>query len=313
MIYVLKRLIATIPSLLILSIFIFGLIRMVPGDPAAIILGDTADNSELINIRAEMGLDKPIVVQYSIWLKRTLSGDLGKSYITKQDVGEAISSHFSITAQIVLIAFIIAALISIPAGIMAAHHHNGKADGFITGTATFFLSVPSFWGAMILVLIFSEQLGWLPALGFVTFSENPYEWMRHIILPVSALVFVETAILTRLMRASTLEVLSQDYVAYAQAKGISQHTILTRHVLKNALSPTVTMLGLILGSLLSGTAVIETIFGIPGLGRLLVDAIYARDYPLIQGCLLFIVLIYTAVNLIVDLIYPLLDPRIKIK
>ena len=305
-----KRILSSVPTLLILSVFVFGLMRMVPGDPAAVLVGDIQDSAQLEKVREELGLDKPLIIQYGLWAKRALQGDFGQSFMTKQDVMEAILSHFSVTVQIVLIAFFLATLIAIPAGIYAARNQNKTIDTLITGSATFFLSVPSFWVAMLLILLFAAGLGWLPALGFISFSESPVEWLRHITLPVTALVFVETAILTRLMRASTLEVLSQDYIAYARAKGIADHKIILRHVLKNALSPTVTMLGLILGSLLSGTAVIETIFGLPGLGRFLVDAIYARDYPVIQGTLLFIVVIYMAVNLLVDLTYPLLDPRV---
>jgi len=313
MIYALKRVLASVPTLLILSVFLFGLIRMVPGDPAAIIVGDISDSAELERVREEMGLNKPLYTQYFIWLTRIGSGDFGQSFLSGQDVMTAIVTHFAITAQIVVIAFIIAGCIAIPAGIYAARYQNKKTDTIITGVATFLLSLPSFWIGMLLVLVFSATLGWMPALGFIAFSDSPVEWLRHIALPVLALVFVETAILTRLMRASTLEVLSQDYIAYARAKGIPENKIIVRHALKNALSPTVTMLGLILGSLLSGTAVIETIFGLPGLGRLLVDAIFARDYPVIQGTLLFVVVIYMAVNLLVDLIYPLLDPRVEIK
>ncbi|MFC3052914.1 ABC transporter permease [Kordiimonas pumila] len=313
MMYALKRLIASLPTLLILSVFVFALIRMVPGDPAAVLVGDIENSAELERVREEMGLNKPLPVQYLIWLENVAAGNLGTSFMTDQPVTDAIIKHFAITAQIVSIAFLIAGCISIPAGVYAARYQNTQVDTIITGAATFFLSVPSFWVGMILILIFAATLGWMPALGFVPFTNNPLEWARHISLPVLALVFVETAILTRLMRASTLEVLSQDYISYARAKGLPEKTIIIRHALKNALSPTITMLGLIFGSLLSGTAVIETIFGLPGLGRLLVDAIYARDYPVIQGTLLFIVLIYMAVNLIVDLIYPLLDPRVKMQ
>lgn len=311
--YPLRRLVGSLLSILILTAFLFLLIRMVPGDPAAILIGDVSSPEDMARIRAELGLDASLAVQYLLWLQNLLEGDFGQSFVTGQSVLEAIRYHFGITLQLVLPAFFIAAMIAVPAGMVAAQRQNSNIDSMIVGAATLFLSVPSFWVAMILILVFAGWLGWFPALGFVSIWENPLEWLRHSVLPVTALVCVETAILTRLMRASTIEVFSQDYVAHARAKGLPQRIIMRRHVLKNALSPTMTMMGLILGSLLSGTAVIETLFGIPGLGRLLVDSIYARDYPVLQGCLMFMVLLYMAVNLFVDMLYPLLDPKVKLQ
>ncbi len=311
MIYVLKRLLASIPTLLIVSIFVFVLLRLVPGDPAALMIGDTGSSADLDRVRAEMGLNEPLPVQYAIWLGKVVQGDLGTSFMTQEPVLSALLNRFAVTLQVVLIAFVIAAMIAIPAGVLAGRLQNSRIDMAIVFTATLFLSLPSFWVGMLLILVFGTQLGWLPTLGFVPITDSVSEWFAHIIIPVMSLVCVEMAILTRLVRASTIEVMRQDYVTYARAKGVSETRIVLQHILKNALSPTVTMLGLILGSLLSGTAVIETIFGLPGLGRFLVDAIYARDYPVIQGTLLFIVVIYTLVNLAVDLIYPLLDPRVR--
>lgn len=313
LIYAGGRLLANLPSLFILSVFLFSLVRMVPGDPAAILLGDVQAEGELERLRAELGLDSPLPVQYALWLGNILQGDLGHSFLTGQAVLEAIVDHFAVTLQVVGIAFVIAVAIAVPAGMAAARHQNRAPDTAIVGAATLMVSVPSFWVAMLLSLVFAAHLGWLPALGYVPLSAGIADWARHIVMPVTALVFVDTAILTRLMRASTIEVLSQDYIAYARAKGLAPPTVLWRHTLRNALSPVLTMMGLILGSLLSGAAVIETMFGLPGLGRLLVDAIYARDYPLIQGTLMFIVVIYMGVNLLVDLLYPLLDPRVALK
>lgn len=306
-----KRLVASIPTLLIISIFIFSLLRMVPGDPASLLVGDVGSSADLERIRMEMGLDRPLPVQYLIWLKSVVSGDLGTSFMTGEPVLQAMISRFLVTAQVVGIAFLLAALIAIPAGLIAGSQQNKRIDLLLVGLATFALSVPSFWVGILLILFFGVELGWLPTLGFVEFSQSPVEWLMHIILPVTSLVFVETAILMRLMRASTIEVMSQEYITYARSKGLSESIILWRHTLKNAFSPTLTMLGLILGSLLSGTAVIETVFGLPGLGRFLIDAIYARDYPVIQGTLLFIVLIYITINIAIDMLYPLVDPRVK--
>jgi peptide/nickel transport system permease protein len=309
--FVLKRILSSVPTLLIISLFIFVLLRLVPGDPATLLVGDLANGDELEKIRAQMGLDQPLPVQYLIWLKTVLTGDLGRSFMTGELVFEAMISRFYVTAQVVGLAFVISALIAIPAGVVAARFQNRRVDLVLVSLATLFLSVPSFWVGILLILFFGSYLGWLPTLGFVEFSQSPVEWMMHIILPITALVFVETAILTRLMRASTIEVLNQEYITYARSKGLPEGVILWRHALKNALSPTLTMLGLILGSLLSGTAVIETVFGLPGLGRFLIDAIYARDYPVIQGTLLLIVVIYITINIVVDLLYPLVDPRVR--
>lgn len=311
--FAIKRVLASIPTMLIISVFIFCLLRMVPGDPASLLIGDLGSSADLERIRAEMGLDKPLPLQYLIWLKTVASGDLGNSFMTGEPVLGAMLSRFGVTAQVVGIAFLLAALIAIPAGVTAASHQNGRIDLILVSLATLALSVPSFWVGILLILYFGVELGWLPTLGFVEFGQSPTEWLQHIILPVVSLVFVETAILTRLMRASTIEVLSQEYITYARSKGLSERIVLWRHTLKNAFSPTLTMLGLILGSLLSGTAVIETVFGLPGLGRFLIDAIYARDYPVIQGTLLFIVLIYITINIIIDLAYPLVDPRLKLQ
>lgn len=304
---------AILATLLLVSVMVFALLRLVPGDPAALILGDTGDSARVAQVRAEMGLDRPLPVQYLVWLGHVIRGDLGESFMTQEAVAPALVRHFLVTLQVVGLAFVASVAIAIPAGLIAGWKRNTRIDLGIVTTATLFVSVPSFWVGLLLALVFGAGLGWLPALGFVPLGESPVEWGRHVLLPVTALVFVETGVLIRLMRANTIEVLNQDYIAYARAKGVSEMEILRRHVLKNALAPTLPMLGLILSSLLSGTAVIETVFGIPGLGRFLVDAIYARDYPVIQGVLLFVVLVYALVNLAVDLLHPLLDPRIRLR
>lgn len=311
--FVLRRLLASLPTLLVTSVFIFALLRMVPGDPAALLAGDAANSADLARIRAEMGLDAPLPLQYLAWLGSVLGGDLGRSFMTGEAVLPALFERFFVTFQVVLLAFLLSIAVAIPAGLFAAWRQNRRSDLAIVMLATLCLSVPSFWMGILLIMLFGVQLGWLPTLGFVAFGQSPGEWLMHIILPTAALVFVEMAVLTRLMRASTIEVLSQDYITYARSKGLPESIVLRRHALKNALSPTLTMLGLILGSLLSGTVVIETIFGLPGLGRFLIDAIYARDYPVIQGTLLFIVVIYTLVNVLVDVLYPLLDPRVQLR
>jgi peptide/nickel transport system permease protein len=310
--FISQRLISSIVTLVAISIFIFALIRLVPGDPATLLAGETSGPEELLRIQAEWGLNKPIPEQYIIWIGHALQGDLGQSLMTGEPVVDALSRHFGVTLQLVLLAFVIAAFISIPLGLLAAWKQATPVDYVIVSICTLFTSVPSFWVALLLILFFGIHLGWLPTLGFVPIQDSIHEWFEHIILPVSALITVEMAILTRLVRASAIEVLNLEYISFARSKGLSERTVLLKHVLVNAMAPCLTMLGLILSSLLSGTVIIETIFGIPGLGRFLIDGIYARDYPAIQGALLLIVVIYILVNFVIDILQPLFDPRIRI-
>lgn len=307
-----RRLLLSLPALWLTSVFIFAILRLIPGDPAVLLVGDVANTQQIAQVRAQMGLDRPLPTQYLLWLKHVAQGDLGTSLTTQEPVLDVLLQRFSVTVQVVVIAFVIAALLAIPIGVIAARKHGSAFDFAVVLATGLLMSVPSFWSSLLLVLVFGVVLGWLPSLGFVSIAHDPGEWLRHAILPVCALVFVELAVLTRLVRASAIEVLAQDYVTYARAKGLPETVILVRHTLRNALAPAVTMMGLILGSLLSGTVAVETVFGIPGLGRFLVDAIYARDYPVIQGTLLFVVVVYALVNLVVDLIYPLLDPRVRL-
>ena len=308
--FIIGRLLSAIPTLLLISATVFLLLRLIPGDPAMIMLGDLADPAQLETMRVSMGLDKPIPVQFGVWLKKVLSGDFGYSISNGEAVGPLILQRFRVSSGIVLLAVILAALIAVPGGVLAAWRQNRLPDLLVVAGATLLLSIPSFWLGLILLLIFGLKLGWFPVIGFVTMGEDPWRALQFMILPVSTLVLVEIGAIIRMTRASALEVLRLDYVTHARAKGLPESTVLWRHVFPNAFAPTLTLLGLILGNLLGGIAVLETVFTIPGLGRLLVDAIYARDYPIIQGCLLFIALIYVVVNMIVDILYPLFDPRV---
>lgn len=309
--FLLRRILASLSTIVIVTVFVFGVIRLAPGDPAMLIAGDAASPETLARIRAEWGLDQPLIVQYFVWTGNVLRGDLGVSLMTGEPVLSALWRHFAVTLQLVLLAFAVSALLAAPLGMIAGWRRKTSLDGFIVGAATLLTSAPSFWIAMLLVMVFGSWLGWLPTLGFVPVYENPAEWFAHIVMPTASLVCVELAILTRLMRASVIEVLEQDYVLFARSRGLPEKMIAMRHVLKNALAPFVTMLGLVLSSLLSGTVIIESVFAVPGLGRYMIDAIYARDYPVIQGVLLFVVVIYSLVNIVVDLIYPALDPRVR--
>lgn len=310
--YVVYKLLLTLPTLAVLSVIIFTLIRMVPGDPAMFMVGDLADASALAEARRSLGLDEPYPVQYFIWLGNLLSGDFGVSLMTGQPVTQAIAERFPVTAQIVLLAMAAAMAVAIPAGIYAAWRQNSLSDLAIMFVMNFFLSIPSFWMGLMLILVFGMHLGWLPTVGYVSLTEDLQEGFRYLVMPVISVVFIELATLTRMMRASTIEVLRQEYVTHARAKGLPERTVLTRHVFKNAFAPTLTYAGLMLGSLLGGIAVIETVFSLPGIGRLVVDAVYARDYGVVQGVLLFVALIYVIVNLTVDLLYPLFDPRVRL-
>jgi peptide/nickel transport system permease protein len=306
-----RRLVAVIPTLLLVAMFAFALIRMVPGDPAQVMLGDIADPQALAALRHEWGLDRPAPIQFFVWLRHAISGDLGRSISTGEPVVTLIVERFKVTAPIVLLAVVLATLISVVAGLLAAWRRNGTADLVIMGLTTLGLALPSFWLGLMLLLVFGVDLRWLPVVGYVSPSEDFAAGLAYMVLPVTTLVVTECGVLTQAMRASAIEVLRLDYVTYARAKGVPEAKVLVEHVLPNAFAPTMTLAGLVLGHLLGGAAVVETVFSIPGLGRLVVDSVLARDYPVVQGCLLFTALLYIAVNFMVDLLYPLLDPRVE--
>lgn len=311
--YTIKKILMTVPTVLILAVFIFILLRSIPGDPAVLLVGDLNDPTALAEARRELGLDEPLYIQFGLWLKSVLSGNLGVSLMNGEDILDAMLSRFAVTAQVVTIAVVLSALLAIPAGIFAAWRQNSAGDFSVVLLMNIFMSIPGFWVGMMLILIFGVYLNWLPTIGYVAIAEDPLNAVKYLIMPVFSLVFLEVATLTRMMRASAIEVLRQEYVTHARAKGLSEGVVLRRHVFRNAFAPTMTLLGLILGSLLGGAAVIETVFTLPGLGRFLVEAIYARDYAVVQGVLLFVAAIYVVVNLLVDLLYPVLDPRVRLQ
>lgn len=308
--FLLTRILSAIPTMLIVTMAIFALMRIIPGDPAALMLGDMAQPGQLEELRARMGLDKPLPVQFATWLGNVLTGDFGKSTATGEAVLSLIFERFSVSATVVLVAVLFASLIAVPAGMIAAWRQNRLSDVIIVGTATLFLSIPSFWLGLMLLTIFGLWLGWLPVVGYVSVADNLGDGLLYLIMPVMTLVMVEAGAITRMARASTIEVARLEYITHARAKGLSERAVMWRHAFRNAFAPTWTLIGLILGSLLANIAVTETVFTIPGLGRMLIDGIFARDYPVVQGCMLFIAFLYVAVNLLVDLIYPLLDPRV---
>lgn len=310
LLYTAKRLLLTLPTLFFVALAVFFLIRLIPGDPAQVLLGDSADAATLAALRHELGLDHSLAVQFISWLRAVLSGDLGRSIASGEAVGDLILQRFQLTATVVLVAVTLATAIAVAAGLIAAWRRNSTLDLVVVGAATVILAVPSFWLGLLLLLVFGLKFGWFPVVGYVPFSESAAEAALFLVLPVVTLTVSESGVLTRMMRASAIEVLRLDYITHARAKGLSDSRVLFRHVFPNAFAPTLTLVGLTLGHLLGGIAVIETVFTLPGLGRLLVDAILARDYPVVQGCLLFTATVYVAVNLIVDLLYPLFDPRV---
>jgi peptide/nickel transport system permease protein len=249
-------------------------------------------------------------VQFLAWLEHAVRGDLGRSIVSGEPVSALILNHFGVTAVVVLVAVTLATLLAIAAGLVAAWRQNSSIDLAVVGAATVVLALPSFWLGLVMLLLFGVKLGWLPFVGYVPFSESAAEAALFLVMPIATLTITESGVLTRMMRASSIDVLQLDYVTHARAKGLAESTVLTRHVFPNAFAPTLTLVGLTLGHLLGGVAVIETVFTLPGLGRLMVDSVLSRDYPVVQGCLLFTAVVYVVVNLVVDLCYPIFDPRV---
>lgn len=308
--FILKRLLMATPTLLIVAVSVFILVRLVPGDPASLLLGDTATPEALADLQRRMGLDRDIVTQFTMWFTRVLQGDLGQSITSQQPVLPLVWDRFLVSGRLVIVAVILAILVAVPAGMLAAWRQNTLTDLVLVGASTLLLSIPTFWLGLLILLLFGLTLGWLPVIGYVTLAESPGKALLYMVMPVLTLFLHEIGVLMRMARASTLEVLRLDYITHARAKGLPEHVVMWRHAFRNSFGPTWTLIGLVLGNLLGGIAVVETVFTIPGLGRLLVDAIFGRDYPVIQGCLLFVALIYVVVNLVVDLLYPFFDPRV---
>jgi len=308
--FALTRIVMAIPTLLIVAVSVFVLIRLIPGDPASLMLGDLATPASLADLRARLGLDQSLPVQFAIWSGNLLRGDLGISISSQEPILPLIVSRFWISAQIVLVAVLLASLVAVPAGLIAAWKQDTGLDIGLVALATLLLSIPTFWLGLLLLLFFGLKLGWLPVVGYVSIGDDPWRGLLYLVMPIMTLFLHEIGVLLRMARASTLEVLRLDYITHARAKGLSEMAVLWRHAFKNAFGPTWTLIGLVLGNLLGGIAVVETVFTIPGLGRLLVDSIFARDYPVIQGCMLLIAFTYVLVNLVIDLCYPLFDPRV---
>lgn len=303
LLYVLKRVLSTVPVLIGISFMLFFMLRMLPGDPAQVLAGEMATPEEVALIRHQLGLDKPIHVQYGHFLARLARFDLGRSARTQNPVREEIWARLPNTVLLAVVAISLACLFGIPAGIISAVRPYSWLDYLVTSAALFGISMPVFWLGLMLVVIFSVILQWLPAGGTGT-------W-KHVVLPSLTLAAFVVAFIARMTRASMLEVLSQDYMTTARSKGLREQVIVVKHALRNALIPIITVVGLQFGLLLGGAVLTETVFAWPGLGRLIVDSILARDYAVIQGSILVFGLLYIFVNLIVDLFYAWVDPRIR--
>jgi len=308
--YVARRLAMAVPTLAIVAILVFALLRMIPGDPAQVMLGEGADPAAVAALRIELGLDRPLWRQFAGWLWQVLHGDLGSSILTGQPVAALVWDRFQVTATIVVAAVVIATLAGVAAGLYAASRRGRRGDGAVVAAATLTMALPGFWLGIMLILLFGVTLRWLPVVGFVPLSAGLGQSLPYLVLPVTTLAIVEFGVIARMTRGSAIEVMDLAFVTHARAKGLSGRRVMLRHVLPNAFAPVLTVIGLTLGHLLGGAAVVETVFTLPGLGRLMVDAVLGRDYPVVQGCLLFTAALYVLVNLTVDLIYPLLDPRI---
>jgi peptide/nickel transport system permease protein len=310
---VLHRLAATVPVLLLVTSGVFALLHLTPGDPIDTMMAESADPTVKAHLRHELGLDQPIYVQYVRWMARVAHGDLGRSIRNGEPVIENVSRRIRPSLQLALLAMTVSVLVAFPLGIVSAVRRNTAADRAGTTFALFGICMPNFLLALLLIFVFGVTLRWLPISGYVDPLEEGWDGLRSLVLPACTLGLALAAVITRTLRSSLLEALGEDYVRTARAKGLSEWGVIVGHVLKNAMIPVVTVLGLQLGTLIGGAVITEYVFALPGVGRLVVDAVFARDYPLVQGVILLIAVGFIVSNLIVDLLYGWLDPRIRIR
>jgi len=309
--YIIRRVLATIPVMVVVALFVFSLLHLSPGDPAAIIAGDTATLDDIARIRQKLGLDQPLYIQFVTWVWHLLHGDLGISIFTNLPVSKLIAQRVEPTVTLTISTLIISIAAAIPMGVLAAWRAGSWIDRLVMVFAVIGFSVPSFVLAYLLIYVFAISTDLLPVQGFVSIRDGVRPFLSHIAMPSLALGLIFAALIARMTRASMLDVLAQDYIRTAQAKGLSNDRVLIGHALKNAAVPIATIIGVSFALLISGVVVTETVFAIPGLGRLTVDAILRRDYPIIQGIILVFSAAYVLVNLLVDLSYTFLDPRIR--
>jgi peptide/nickel transport system permease protein len=309
--YVLRRLVATIPVMLIVAVLVFLMLRLTPADPAAIIAGDNANSEQVAEIRKRLGLDQPILTQFVIWGSKLLQGDLGESFFFKKQVAELIADRLEPTLSLALCTIVLAVLIAVPLGVLAAYRQGSWLDRIVMGFSVLGFSMPVFVIGYLLIYVFAIELNWLPVQGYQRLSQGVGGWLVRLILPALTLSVIYVALIARMTRTSVLEVLNEDYIRTARAKGQTEIKVLVRHALANAAVPIVTVIGLGIALLIGGVVVTESVYTIPGLGRLTVDAVLARDYPTIQAIILLFSLVYVLINLAVDLTYTFFDPRIR--
>ncbi|EAQ02084.1 putative ABC transporter permease protein [Pseudooceanicola batsensis HTCC2597] len=309
--YVLKRVLSAVPVMIIVAVVIFALLRLTPGDPAAILAGNDATGEQLAQIRESLGLDEPILVQLATWCKNIISGDLGVSLLSGVPVTKMIADRVGPTLALAVGTISVTILVAIPMGIVAAGRLGGYLDRIVMALSVLGFSVPIFVTGYVLIYFFSLKLGWLPVQGYRPPSEGLFPFLQRLVLPVLALSGVYIALVARITRSSIIEVLGEDYIRTARAKGATGRRILLRHALRNAAVPIVTIIGIGIASLITGVVVTESVFNLPGLGRLVVEAVLARDYPVIQGLILLFSFTYILINLVVDILYTVFDPRIR--
>jgi len=310
--FVLSRLGGTLAVLVLVAVMVFALTRLASGDPIAVLLGDQATVEDIAQAREQYGLDKPVLTQFAYWVKEVLHGNLGNSIFLQRPVTQALAERAEPTFFLALFAVAIAALIGIPCGLVAAVWRGRLVDQILSAVAMLGASVPSFWMGLILIQVFAVWLGWFPASGYGNPGVSLLERLQHLVLPAVVLGVLNSALIIRFTRASVLDILNEDYVRTARSKGLSERVVILKHVLRNALVPIVTVLGLTIALMIGGAVVTETVFNLPGVGNLVVRAVLRRDYPVIQGTLLVIAGIYVLINLVIDLIYMLVDPRIRV-
>jgi peptide/nickel transport system permease protein len=306
-----RRLLSTLPVLAVVAVLVFLVLRLTPGDPAAVLAGDAASTEQIAQIRAGLGLDRSIPEQFAIWLGHLLTGDLGQSYYYKMPVADLIGQRLEPTMSLAVLTITLAVLVAVPLGVIAAWRFGGWLDRALMAFSVLGFSVPVFVSAYILIWLVSLKLGWLPVQGYKRIADGVGPWLYHLALPTITLSLIYIALIARVTRASVLETLGEDYIRTARAKGLPEARVLMRHALANAAVPIATVIGIGIALLIGGVVVTESVYAIPGLGRLTVDAVLARDFPTIQGVILFFSVVYVLVNLAVDLSYVFFDPRIR--
>jgi peptide/nickel transport system permease protein len=309
--YIARRLLATIPVMAVVAMLVFSMLRLTPGDPAAIIAGAAGTSQDIIDIRARLGLDRSIIAQFFVWFGHILTGDFGESFFFKKQVASLIADRIRPTFALATTTIVLSVVVAVPLGVIAAWKQGTWVDRLVMGFSVLGFSVPVFVVGYVLIYVFAIELSWLPVQGYQPLSDGFWAFLQHLILPSLTLSVIYVALIARITRTSVLEVLDEDYIRTARAKGLPDRVVLMKHALRNAAVPIVTIIGIGVALLIGGVVVTESVFSIPGLGRLTVDAVLARDYPTVQAVILLFSAVYVLLNLVVDVAYTLLDPRIR--